>query len=115
MGEKLGEKHTQQMEGWYHYPTTKGLSSIFKYRRLASSLSTALPSKVLEGIVYNQPVYYFESYGLLFQNQHGFRRNKSTSNSIFEFDRFHSNGYQKWDIRNYKEMSSFMHLHQHNT
>ena len=30
-------------------------------------------------------------------------------------ERFHSNGYQKWDIRNDKEMSSFMHLNQHNT
>ena len=34
---------------------------------------------------------------------------------IYIPERFHSNGYQKWDIRNYKEMSSFMHLHQHNT
>ena len=33
----------------------------------------------------------------------------------FPSERFHSNGYQKWDIRNDKEMSSFMHLNQHNT
>ena len=34
---------------------------------------------------------------------------------IYIYERFHSNGYQKWDIRNDKEMSSFMHLNQHNT
>ena len=34
---------------------------------------------------------------------------------VLPHERFHSNGYQKWDIRNDKEMSSFMYLHQHNT
>ena len=55
-----------------------------------------LPSKILERIVYNQLIYYFESHGLLFGNQHGFRKGKSTSTAIMEFVQFL---YEKYDKR----------------
>ena len=48
-----------------------------------------MPSKVLERIVYDQLIYYFESYGLLFSNQHGFRKCKSTTTAIMEFIQFY--------------------------
>ena len=54
-----------------------------------------LPSKVIERIVYNQLVYYFESYGLLFHNQHGFRMGKSTTSAITEFVQFLYENYDR--------------------
>ena len=42
------------------------------------------PSKVIERIVYNQIVYFFESHGLLDNRQHGFRKEHSTASAVFE-------------------------------
>ena len=55
-----------------------------------------MPSKVLERIFYDQLIYYFESYGLLFSNQHGLRKCKSTTTAIMEFIQFL---YEKYDRR----------------
>ena len=56
------------------------------------------PSKIIEKAVYNQIVYHLETYGLLDNRQHGFRRNHSTSTAIFELVQYI---YEKLDTRNY--------------
>ena len=43
----------------------------------------ALPGKLLERLIHNQLNNYFESNHLLFENQHGFRKDKSTSSAVF--------------------------------
>ena len=44
-----------------------------------------MPSKILERVVYNQLVYYFEDNGYLYDFQHGFRKGFSTSLAIFDY------------------------------
>ena len=46
------------------------------------------PSKLIERAVYNQLIYHLESYGLLDNRQHGFRRDHSTCSAVFEFTQY---------------------------
>ena len=46
------------------------------------------PSKLIERAVYNQLVYHLETYGLLDNRQHGFRRDHSTATALFELIQF---------------------------
>ena len=56
------------------------------------------PSKVLERAVYNQLVYYLETNGLLDRRQHGFRKDHSTSSTIFDISQYLYNNMDKSNI-----------------
>ena len=56
------------------------------------------PSKLIERAVHNQLIYHLESYGLLDNRQHGFRRDHSTVTALFELTQFI---YNKIDIKEY--------------
>ena len=56
------------------------------------------PSKIIERAVYNQLIYHLESFGLLDNRQHGFRRDHSTVSALFELSQFI---YDKVDNKEY--------------
>ena len=57
-----------------------------------------LPGKLLERILHDQIYTYLESNQLLYNNQYGFRKGKSTSQAIFDVLK---NMYEKWNNRLY--------------
>ena len=59
-----------------------------------------LPSKIIERAVYMQLVRHFEENGLLFPNQHGFRKELSTSTAIFEYVQFLYNSHDSQECTN---------------
>ena len=54
------------------------------------------PSKLIERAVYNQIIYHLETYGLLDNRQHRFRRDHSTVTALFELTQYI---YNKLDIK----------------
>ena len=51
------------------------------------------PSKIIERAVYNQLIYHLESHGLLYPQQHGFRKDHSTCSAILELVQYIYNAF----------------------
>ena len=58
----------------------------------------ALPGKLLERVIHTQLSAYLEQNDILFENQHGFRKDKSTSTAVFSALR---DCYENWNTRLY--------------
>ena len=74
----------------------KGLSKKVTDYRPISGLPA--PSKLIERAVYNQIIYHLETYGLLDNRQHGFRRDHRTVTALFELTQYI---YNSLDIKDY--------------